>query len=232
MLSINRQINIGLHHAREILCVLPVGLFVATVLSGCSERTEPATEIVLTITDEGFLQFSGGGADDEEELDRLNDEIEQLVDEYHETLDDNEINWTVCSQLASGDRVLQGTIYITKDQASLLSGAQQSRQLASFAYDTQTHTGYTALDALREDPLTGVDLSTRVQKAFRALEPDAELLSTEMQGFLLNDNATTQFLYMQIEMDPDPENPGERPTEQFYLYDPDVDAMAIIEWPV
>lgn len=215
---------------------LPIVCLFAANIMGCGkssvqETTTQEADVTLSITDEGFLVFAGGGEEDQDEIERLNEEIGELIEEYRDTLDDNERNWTVTSELHHGNRVLQGTIYIDKEDSSLLSGTIESRQLASFAYDIETHTGYDAQDALEADPLTGVDLATRVQKAFRVLESDADLIATDMQGFLLNDDVTTEFLYMRIEYEPDPENPGELPTEQFYLYDPGVDAMAVLEWP-
>lgn len=210
---------------------LAAACLVAGLLAGCGQTKAPSGPVTLTVTDEGFLSYAGGGAEDEEEIERLNAEIQVLVDEYRETLDDTDRKWTVTSEITSGDRILQGTIYITKEETSLLSGDTSSRQLASFAYDTETHTGYTAQDALEADPLTGVELSTNVKQAFNVLEPGAELLTTEMQGFVLNDDATTEFIYMRIESDADPEDGVETPIEQFYLYDPSVDAMAALDWP-
>lgn len=203
----------------------------AMTVIGCSEPATPAADVTLTITEEGFLTFGGGGEEDLSEMERLNHEIEELAEEYRETLQDDERTWDVISTLCNSDRILQGTIYIRKQESSLLSGDTNTRQLASFAYDTQSHTGYTAQDVLESDPLSSVELSTKVHKAFSVLEPNAELLSTEMQGFLLSDDATTEFLYMRIEEEPDPENPADEPTEMFYLYDPAVDAMAELEWP-
>lgn len=225
------QTNNDVRLLQRGLCVLPAVCLCLLPLTGCNKQTAPATDVTLTIDDEGFLSFSGGGEDDQSEIDRLNHDIEELIEEYHDTLDDEERTWTVCSTLDSTEHILQGTIYISKDETSLLSGAQTSGQLASFAYDVQNHLGFTAQDALESDPLTGVELSTKVQQAFSVLEPGAELISTEMQGFVLNDDATTHFLYMRIEEEPDPENPGDLPVERFYLYDPAVDAMAELEWP-
>lgn len=211
--------------AMGIVCLL------ALEICGCGREAVPESDVTIQVTGEGFLTFTGGGEADLEEIERLNGEISRIVDEYRETLDDEECKWTVTSRIDSGARILQGTIYIRKEESSLLSGTIESRQIASFAYDTETHIGYTAQDALEADPLTGVDLATRVKKAFNVLEPDAELLQTEMQGFLLNDDATTEFLYMRIEETPDAENPGEDPIERFYLYDPAIDAMAELDWP-
>lgn len=225
------QMNKGVHYQQGVLCALPAFCLVLWNLTGCGETTAPATAVTLNITDDGFLTFSGGGEADHSEIERLNDEIGELIEEYQATLDDDEQTWTVTSTLSTGDRILQGTIYISKEESTLLSGDVHSRQLASFAYDTQTHTGYTAQDALESDPMDSVELSTRVHKAFRVLEPNAELYSTEMQGFLLNDDASTEFLYMRIEEEPDPENPADEATEMFYLYDPAVDAMAELDWP-
>lgn len=210
---------------------MPVVCMFALILSGCEETPVKETAVTLQATDEGFLAFSGGGESDLEEVERLNHEIEHLIDEYHETLGDENRTWTVTCQVNSTDRILQGTIYITKEEISLLGISEDTRQLASFAYDTQEHHGYTAQDTLETDPLTGVELSTKVQQAFSVLEPNAELLSTEMQGFLLNDDATTQFFYMRVEEDPDTEDPDNDTYERFYLYDPVVDAMAELAWP-
>lgn len=226
-----RQTNNGVDLGREAVCILPAACLLLIGLTGCGETPAPATDVTLSVTEEGFLTFEGGGEEDLSEITRLNEEITSLVDEYRETLQDDEENWTVTSTIDVGERILQGTIYIHKEESSLLSGNTESRQLASFAYDTQEHVGYTAQDALEADPLSGVELATRVQQAFSVLEPDAALLSTDMQGFVLNDDATTEFLYMRIESELDSEHPGENTVEQFYLYDPAVNAMTELTWP-
>lgn len=186
----------------------------------------------MDVTDEGLLSFNGGHEEDISEIERLNSEINKIADEYHETLEEDDKTWTVMSLTENGDRILQGTIYINRQETSLLGERQESRQLASFAYDLEQHRGFTALDALEEDPMTSVELATRTNKAFNTLEPEAQLLQTEMQGFVLNDNATTKFLYMRIESEIYPENQETQQVEEFYLYDPSIDAMAQIDWPI
>lgn len=231
----------GVHYTTRIeipnrrwraLGTVTAACLVMSLFTGCGQTQTPAAQpVTLRITQDGFLQFSGGGEEDAEEIERLNEDIAELVDEYQETLDDDGRTWTVVSQSDLGERILQGTIYITRKESSLLMGEQTTHQLASYAYDTETHTGYTAQDALEADPLTGVELSTRVKKAFNTLEPEAELLTTEMQGFVMTEDATTEFLYMRVESDEDAEDPDNLPIEQFYLYDPGVDAMSALAWP-
>lgn len=195
-------------------------------------RQNQKSDAGIYSTSDDFFTFSSTTPADEPEIDRLNDELDSLRKKYERLTASGEETWNVDSRVAASERVLQGTIYVTDTWTGLTGEPRTERWLASYGFDKQTHTGYTAKDALKESGMTGVDLSTKVEQALRTLDPDAELRSTEMQGFQLDSQTgKIKFIYMRVMVRVTDDQGEETDEERFYLYDPAALAMQQMNWP-
>ncbi len=213
-------------HKRSVilryLCTICSLIVLTLGIQGCAPKTSTPSKAGIRNTNDGFFEFYGGGEEDEEALEHLNKEITDLREEYAKTLEDDNDTWTVVSKISASDRILQATVYIKQDHINLLGNEETVRYVSSYAFDKKLHKGYDALEALQAGKLSGVDLSRKIDKAFRTLEPNGVIHSTEMQGFFLDENTgDVKFIYMRVEAD----FGGEDYEERFYLYDPLVDAM-------
>lgn len=216
------------------------------LMAGCGSRdrkaeTAPAENAVAesaqirieTESENVQLPYFTNDADDPTPaMDELNEEVEEVRRDSEDARSKDDETYTVVTQADSGDRILQATMAMTDDWITLTGRERTERNLKSLAYDKQTDTAITCVEALEQAGISGVSLSQSVEEALLALEKtdasyQGNLRSTEMQGFTLDDAGNLQTIDMKLEIDT-----GEEDLSQFFfVYNPADAALTPYVWP-
>ena len=206
---------------------LPLLLLTAAVsMTACAEQKhyKSTVEIITIDTKDGedvrIPKFSTNHESEMKELMSLNDQVRDLENQYLALRSDPDSSMMLWTQvIGSSSDYLQATVswYLEK------SGVRDYN-IVSLVYDKNNNRVFNNNDALQNEGLTGVELSTSVGKKFlsiHSLPEDEYIKSTEMQGFALNEEGDTALIYMKVIL-----KKANREEEQFfYVYHVDSQSL-------
>lgn len=178
-----------------------------------------------TYTDETSWLPSFGYSDgtESEAMEELNDTVQEISDAYQEALSDDGTYSVIYAEDGSTGPYMAATIYETSWKETLTGGLKCEKNLTTLAYDQDTDTAITSVEALESTGMTGVELSQEVESLY-GQDNDASLLhSTEMQGFALDADGKVTEIYMKLEVEDGTSEDGTKIL--FYLFDPDKESL-------
>ena len=222
-------IMLSMNHRRlyNLYPVIAVMLFVLPA-AGCSRAGTtgviPRLEFVPVLDDDGdelpggavLPEFVNEGGEPDEAMVKLNGEIDSIREDYAEAVLDPAKDAQLHVESQRSDSSLGTTIYLKTTQQTLSGKEKVVRDLASFGYDCETREAVLAPDALERTGMNGVELSTKMEDAVRSGRIRGNLLSTEMEGFLLN-GKNVELLYMKLLLVQD----NREPEDAFFSYNPE-----------
>jgi len=167
-----------------------------------------------------------------ESMEELNDEIRSVSTEYSAAKSKEYKNLVVATTASRTKKYLQATVYTISYESSWLGSdnvlQEKDRNLYSVAYDVQNDRAILCEDALEMTGMTGVELSVSMEDAFRDRTLKGQLRSTDMQGFLLDDNGSVCSIFMKLTYRP--EGSDETKTA-FVSFDPDTKKVTKLGFP-
>lgn len=226
-----------------------LGFFAVLCLQGCGQKKEKSgtpevdtvsldpDEMTITSEDEStrtvqgissvlpvFTTSTGTPA---EGMEKLNEILESARNDYAVDLSSDRKLMMTHTDVTSGSQVLQITYYQTEYTTSLTGKIEKKRNLCSLAYDIRSDEAITPVEALESTGMTGIELSQLVSDDFSQLGEEGELHSTDMQGFLLDEDGNVTKIYMKLETDRD----EDEYEEEFFVVDPKTGTMSRLSWP-
>lgn len=188
-----RKINRGL-----------VLLFLALLLSGCTEKHTPNVSIEMITLDKGddgevmVPKFMTSDGSDWAPVNDLNRQVLNLENLYLNAQADQDHSFILESYPdSSNPDYLQVTLYTEESY-----GSESEANLLSLVYDQNQGIILRNQDALTMAGITGVQVSSAVGKAYPSFQKEGdELHSTEVQGFTIDENGKVADFYVKLFID-------------------------------
>lgn len=203
------------------LLIMTILISAVLCTAGCSEKQAADVEVQVVSYDANsgaivdipkFVQKDGDDSSVESRLNKLNGETDKLMNLFDDAQENDERRFEchVADTSTKGSYV-QTTCW-WNEQGSIMN---DGTNLMTLAYDMDSNTAITCKEALKMTNLTGVDLVQSVADAYKKNIAKGQVISTDMQGFVISKKGNVTQIYMKLMVRSETDGTEE---EHFYSY--------------